>query len=79
MIIGWKEDTTTIENGRTTNEPSETTLKKVIEMFGAINAAVEPTDISVIHQLPSRDGLVQPIIVMFSKRMAKVDRREEKE
>ena len=56
-----------------TEDPAENTIEKVISLCSHIDAKVEERDISIAHRLPTRNGRVKPIIVKFSRRVAKID------
>ena len=65
-IFGVQE---TNQNGR---ESPQETISKVIDIAEMIEADVKEVDISVAHRLPAR-GPTRPIIVKFSRRVAKIE------
>ena len=60
-----------LETDVTGRESMENTMSKVLEIAGLIEADVKESDISIAHRLPAR-GPNRPIIVKFSRRVAKV-------
>ena len=70
-ILGLREDVN--GNGEIKGENIEQTLEKVIDLSKKLEADVDSRDISIAHRLPSRKGSTKPIIVKFSRRMAKVN------
>ena len=54
-------------------DSAENTIKKVISLCSHLDAQVDERDISIAHRLPTRNGRVKPIIVKFSRRVAKID------
>ena len=70
-ILGLREDAN--GNGEIKGENIEQTLDKVIDLSKKLEADVDSRDISIAHRLPSRKGSTKPIIVKFSRRMAKVN------
>ena len=57
----------------TSREQPEETIKKIISISKEINAKVEEGDISIAHRLPAKNVAARPIIVKFSRRIAKVE------
>ena len=57
--------------GVSMKENGNNTLRKVIDVSNSIHAVLCYNDISVAHRLPSRMHL-KPIIVRFSRRVAKI-------
>ena len=70
-ILGLREDVN--GNGEIKGENIEQTLEKVIDLSKKLEADVDSRDISIAHRLPSRKGSTKPIIVKFSRRMAKIN------
>ena len=70
-ILGLREDLN--ENGQPLRENLDQTMNKVLELTKTLGTSVDEKDISIAHRLPSRKGQVKPIIVKFSRRVAKVD------
>ena len=61
-------------NGRTYGEDNEASMKNVISIAIEVGAKVEMNDISIAHRIPTRkQGAKRPIIVRFSRRVAKVN------
>ena len=73
-ITGLKQEARTSKNRRF----FKSYLKEVFEMSCAINAAIALNDISIANRLPSRDEMVKPIIMMFSRRVAKMNSMKSK-
>ena len=70
-ILGLREDLN--ENGQPLGENLDQTMNKVLALTKTLGTSVDEKDISIAHRLPSRKGQVKPIIVRFSRRVAKVD------
>ena len=51
----------------------ENTIEKVMSLCSHLDAKVDERDISIAHRLPTPNGRVKPIIVKFSRRVAKID------
>ena len=48
-------------------------MEKVFALTNTLETRVDVKDISIAHRLPSRKGQMNPIIVKFSWRVAKID------
>ena len=59
-------------NGFLIPEPPESTINKALQIRSNLGAAVDVKDISIAHRLRAKKG-TNPIIVRFSRRMAKID------
>ena len=70
-ILGLPENTR--ENGEPAGESYEHTMDKVLDLTSKLEASVDKKDLSIAHRLPSRRGNVRPVIVKFSRRVAKID------
>ena len=55
------------------HETPEHTMQKVISVCQDIEAEINQNDISIAHRLPSRNNAAKPIIVKFSRRVAKIE------
>ena len=72
-IIGVPEEFKKNKDGKFIGEESEKTLEKVIGIANEADANVLPSDISITHRLPGRNGKPRPIIVRFSRRVARLE------
>ena len=48
-------------------------MQKVLQLSQKLDAKIDEKDISIAHRLPTRKGNIRPIIVKFSRRVAKVE------
>ena len=71
-IVGLPESVSD-ENGKFRGEICEETLQKVVELAKLTGAEVTQNDISIAHRLPGPKGRPRPVIVRFSRRMARLD------
>ena len=72
-IIGVPEEFKKNKDRKFIGEDSEKTLEKVIGIANEADANVLPSDISITHRLPGRNGKPRPIIVRFSRRVARLE------
>ena len=70
-ILGLRENVN--ENGEPAGENYQQTIDKVLDLTNKLEGNVDVKDISIAHRLPSRKGNVRPVIVKFSRRVAKID------
>ena len=70
-ILQLREDVN--ENGNFVGENMEHTMQKVLQLSQKLDAKIDEKDISIAHRLPTRKGNIRPIIVKFSRRVAKVE------
>ena len=70
-ILQLREDIN--ENGNFVGENMEHTMQKVLQLSQKLDAKIDEKDISIAHRLPTRKGNIRPIIVKFSRRVAKVE------
>ena len=61
------------ENGQPLGENLHQTMEEVLALTNTLETCVDVKDTSIAHLLPSRKGQVKPIIVKFSRRVAKID------
>ena len=71
-IVGLPESVSD-ENGKFRGESCEETLQKVVELAKLTGAEVTRNYISIAHRLPGPKGRPRPVIVRFSRRMARLD------
>ena len=71
-IVGLPESVSD-ENGKFRGESCEETMQNVVELTKLTGAEVTKNDISIAHRLPGPKGRPRPVIVRFSRRMARLD------
>ena len=76
-IFGLPEETTQSIDGKTSPESFDET-NKLVTLAGEMGAAVDKNDITIAHRLLSRSKGHRPVIVRFSRRVAKVDLLEKR-
>ena len=73
-ILGFPEQVQRDSNGNSIFENYDKTINNVIQLATNIGANVTPADISIAHRLPTRtNNTNRPIIVRFSRRVAKIN------
>ena len=73
-ITGVAEKTFTTHDGKLIAERTETTMKTVLDISTCLEAGLQLSDISIAHRLPSRfSSSAKPIVVRFSRRVAKIE------
>ena len=73
-ILGFPEQVQRNSNGNSIFENYDKTINNVIQLATNIGANVTPADISIAHRLPTRtNNANRPIIVHFSRRVAKIN------
>ena len=71
-IIGIPEERCEREKGRKNFDDYGQSLVKVLNVAREAGAEIEKTDISIAHRLPGRNTNSRPMIVRFSRQIAKV-------
>ena len=66
-----REEIKASPDGRTISEDCEVTMSKVLEVAHTIDAKFTQNDITIAHRLPAGKSVIRPIIVKFSRRVAK--------
>ena len=73
-ILGFPEQVQRDSNGNSIFENYDKTINNVIQLATNVGANVTPADISIAHRLPTRtNNANRPIIVRFSRRVAKIN------
>ena len=76
-ILGLPEESKTSPTDK--GETYEKSIENVLQLSNKLKAGLDEKDISIAHRLRARNGGPRPIIVRFSRRMAKINLLKKKE